>query len=161
MILGRLSIGRLTKRWHISQIATVGGVLAAAGLGCAVVFAGAISQLQTIAGVVAGSAIFSVAGLGCATLVPSFFSASGHVQGMDTATTLARMSLAQTVLIIGTKVALGALAQNIGIRMAFIVPAALVLICAAIAAMLAREARKNEIVADAFPVTIPIPLIGE
>ena len=161
MILGRLSIGRLTKRWHISRIASIGGVVSAIGLSSLVFFADAISQLPANLSVVAASACLGLAGIGCSTLVPSFFSASGHVKGLDTATVLARMSLAQTILIIATKVVLGALAENVGIRLAFILPCAMVLFCAVIAGLLAREAHKNDIVADAFPITVPIPLIGE
>jgi predicted MFS family arabinose efflux permease len=161
MILGRLSIGRMTKRWHISQIAAIGGVLAAIGLTLLVVFADAIAALDSVTTVVAASACLGLAGIGSATLVPSFFSASGHVHGLDTATVMARMSLAQTILIIGTKIFLGSLTESLGIRMAFIVPCVLVLVCAFIAGLLAREARKNDIVADAFPITTPIVLVSE
>ena len=161
MILGRLSIGRMTKRWHISQIASLGGVIAAMGLTALVVLSDALVAMPDLPRVIATSAILSFAGIGSATLVPSFFSASGHVQGMDTATVLARMSLVQTLLIIATKVGIGAIAENVGVREAFIVPCVLVLTCAFIAGLIARDARKNDIVADAFPVTIPIPLVSE
>jgi hypothetical protein len=161
MIVGRLSIGRLTKRWHISSIASVGGVIAFAGLGLSVLLAPAIATSSTLGSVVAGTACWSLAGLGCSTLVPSFFSASGHVKGMDTATVMSRMSLAQTLIVIVAKIVIGAIAENAGIREAFIVPCLLVLSAALIARILANDARRNDIVADAFPITVPISVIGE
>ena len=161
MIVGRLSIGHLTKRWHISSIASVGGVIAFAGLGLSVLLAPAIAASATLGSVVAGTACWSLAGLGCSTLVPSFFSASGHVKGMDTATVMSRMSLAQTLIVIVAKIVIGAIAENAGIREAFIVPCLLVLSAALIARILANDARRNDIVADAFPITVPISVIGE
>lgn len=161
MIVGRLSIGRLTKRWYISSIASVGGVLAFCGLGLSVLLAPVISSLGPLGSIAAGTACWALAGLGCSTLVPSFFSASGHVKGMDTATVMARMSLAQTVIVIIAKIAIGAIAQNAGIREAFIVPCVLVLIAALIARILSNDAKRNDIIADAFPITVPIAVIGE
>lgn len=161
MIIGRLSVSRLTKRWHISQLASVGGVMAFAGFGLSVLLAPAIANLGPTGSVLGGAACWAVAGLGCSTLVPSFFSASGHVKGMDTATVLARMSLAQTFIVIVAKIVIGAIAQNAGIREAFIVPCILTLIAALIARIFARDAKRNDVVADAFPITVPIAVLGE
>jgi len=161
MIVGRLSIGRLTKRWHISQIAAVGGLIAFTGLTLNVVLSPAISNLGMTAAVVLGSALWGLAGLGSSILVPSFFSASGHITGLDTATVMSRMMFAQTFMVIAAKILIGAVAQNADIRIAFVIPCALVLICAYVAHLFARDARKNDIVADAFPITIPIAVIGE
>jgi MFS family permease len=162
MIVGRLSISRLTKRWHISHLASVGGVTAFAGFGLSVLLAPSIASLSPFGAVIGGAACWAVAGLGCSTLVPSFFSASGHVKGMDTATVLARMSLAQTFIVIVAKILIGAIAQNAGIREAFIVPCILTLIAALIARIFARDAKRNDVVvADAFPITVPIAILGE
>lgn len=161
MIVIRLSIGRLTKSWHISRLASIGGVIAFAGLGLSVTFGPFFATLGTLPAVVLGAACWCIAGVGFSTLVPSFFSASGHIKGLDTATVMARMSLAQTVMIILTKVVIGWIAQNAGIRIAYVVPCILLLVAAAIARTLAKEAKQNDVVADAFPITYPVTLVGE
>jgi hypothetical protein len=56
---------------------------------------------------------------------------------------------------------IGAIAQNAGIREAFIVPCILTLIAALIARIFARDAKRNDVVADAFPITVPIAVLGE
>jgi hypothetical protein len=161
MIVGRLSLGRLTKIWHMSEVATVGGILGFLGLGSSVLFADSIASLGQTGAVIAGSSCWALAGLGMSSLVPSFFSASGHVRGLDTATVMARMSLAQTFMIIGAKVAIGAVAQNADIRIAFIIPALLVLACAFIARILAKASKQQPDSQDGFPITMPISVIAE
>jgi len=161
MIAGRLSLGRLTKIWHMSEIAMMGGFLGFIGLGSSVLFADSISALGSTGSVIAGSACWALAGLGCSSLVPSFFSASGHIKGLNTATVMARMSLAQTIMVIMAKVLIGAVAQAADIRIAFIIPALLVLACAFIARVLAKTARSEAVAPGEFPVTMPIAVIGE
>ena len=161
MIVGRLSLGRLTKIWHMSEIATFGGFLGFIGLGSSVLFADSIASLGDTGAVIAGSLCWALAGLGMSSLVPSFFSASGHIRGLDTATVMARMSLAQTFMVIGAKVAIGAVAQNADIRIAFIIPTLLVLACAFIARILAKAAKGKTEAPGEFPITMPIAVIGE
>ena len=161
MIVGRLSIGRLTKRYHISQLASIGGLLAFAGLGLSVILAPLSGSMSTTASVWLLTACWSLAGLGFSNLVPSFFSASGHVKSLDTATVMARMSLAQTLMIILTKVLIGGLAENFGIRLAFILPCILLLVAAAVARVLAKEAKRTNDDPNAFPITGPIAMSGE
>jgi MFS family permease len=161
MIIGRLSLGRLTKIWHMSELATVGGFLSFAGLGASVLFAPNIAAMDAVGSTLVGAVLWAVAGLGCASLVPSFFSASGHVKGLDTATVMARMSLAQTMMIIVAKVVIGAVAESADIRIAFIIPVALLLICAFVARIFAKEARNDSLAPGDFAVTMPIAVVGE
>ncbi len=161
MIVGRLSLGRITKIWHMSELATLGGALAFVGLGASVLFAPAIASLDPLGSALVGSSLWALAGLGCSSLVPSFFSASGHVKGLDTATVMARMSLAQTMMIIVAKVVIGAVAQSADIRTAFVIPVVLLLICAFIARIFAKEARSDSVAPGDFAVTMPIAVVGE
>jgi len=107
------------------------------------------------------TAIFWVlAGLGTGPQVPSFFSASGSVPGMSTAQAMSRMSLFNSIIILGAKVLMGALAQGISVQVAFIFPISTYLVASVIASSVAKKGYKPEKVTG-FPMTSPIDVIPE
>ena len=76
------------------------------------------------------------------SMVPSYYSAAGHITGMTTAQALSRMSLINSTLIIGFKFAMGALADGIGLSLAFVFPIVLFAAAGVISGLVADRAEK-------------------
>jgi hypothetical protein len=161
MIIGRLSIGRLTKRFHISDLSRIGGLFGSVAMMSGVLAGALLSSADKTLALVVASALFALAGLGTAPLVPSFFSAAGYVKGLNTAQVLARMSLVNTLVVLVAKIALGALAESAGLVIAFIFPTTMMLFAALIAGVVAKRAKSNEAAANAFPATGAMSIIQE
>ncbi|WP_296646789.1 MFS transporter [Rhodoluna sp.] len=161
MIIGRLSIGRLTKRFHISDLSRIGGLVGSVAMMSGVLAGALLSSTDKTLALVVASALFALAGLGTAPLVPSFFSAAGYVKGLNTAQVLARMSLVNTLVVLVAKIALGALAESAGLVIAFIFPTTMMLFAALIAGVVAKRAKSNEAAANAFPATGAMSIIQE
>ena len=161
MILSRFSIGRLTRKRHISELAKIGGFFGAIALALGVFIGPVLSQQDPILGLVATSFFWLIAGLGVGPMAPTFFAGAGTVKGLTTAQALARMSLTNSILIMGAKVLLGALAQNVNLIVAFIFPTVMMFAAAFIAGNLnKRVAGSPKVVDDAFPMTGPIGVIS-
>lgn len=161
MIIGRLSIGRLTKRYHISELSRIGGLVGAVAMMSGVLAGALLAPTDKTLALVVCSALFALAGLGTAPLVPSFFSAAGYVKGLNTAQVLARMSLVNTLVVLVAKIALGALADSAGLVIAFVFPTSMMLLAALIAGVVAKRAKSNEAAANAFPATGAMSTIQE
>lgn len=159
MIVGRLLIGPMTKRWHISDLAKWGGIFGALAFGLGVILGPIIAEQDKYLALAVTAALWAIFGLGLAPMVPSFFSAAGYVKGLSTAQTLARMSLVNSLVIIGAKIMMGALAEGVGLVLAFIVPIILLVIAGSIAGVVAKKAKRSETVANAFPDTGSIALV--
>ena len=161
MIVSRLSIGRLTRTRHISVLAKWGGFYGAIALGLGVLIGPIFSATDPIIGLVVTSFFWLIAGLGSGPMAPTFFAGAGTVKGLTTAQALARMSLTNSILIMGAKVLVGALAQNVNLVVAFIFPTIMMFVAAFIAGQLAkRTGRSATMVDDAFPMTGPIGVIA-
>lgn len=160
MIVGRLSIGKLTKKMHISKLAMLGSVLGLVGItGGVLLGPGLIAQNQVF-GIAAVTFFWVCAGLGSAAMVPSFFSAAGHVNGMTTAQVLSRLSFASTFIFMGLKSAIGGLA-NINMQMAMLTPLISFVLAGLIAAQVSKTAKRREKeMVEAFPMTGVIPVIA-
>lgn len=159
MIVGRLSIGRLTKRFHISELSKWGGIFGSVTLGLGVLLGPLLAQVDQILALVVLSVLWGATGLGLAPMVPSFFTGAGFVKGLTTAQAMARMSLVNSIIVMGAKIFMGALAQNVNIVAAFIFPTALMLAAGFIAHVVAKRAKRADAVAMAFPPTGPISII--
>lgn len=159
MIVGRLLIGPMTKRWHISDLAKWGGIFGALAFGLGVILGPIIAEQDKYLALAVTAALWAIFGLGLAPMVPSFFSAAGYVKGLSTAQTLARMSLVNSLVIIGAKILMGALAEGVGLVVAFIVPIILLVIAGSIAGVVAKKAKRSESVANAFPATGSIEVV--
>lgn len=159
MIVGRLSIGRLTKRFHISELSKWGGIFGSVTLGLGVILGPILAQTDKILALVVLSILWGITGLGLAPMVPSFFTGAGLVKGLTTAQTMARMSLVNSIIIMGAKILMGALAQNVSIVVAFVFPTAMMFVAGYIAHLVAKRAKRADAVAMAFPPTGPISII--
>lgn len=159
MIVGRLLIGPMTKRWHISDLSKWGGIFGAVAFGLGVLLGPLLADQDKYLALAITAGLWAIFGLGLAPMVPSFFSAAGYVKGLSTAQVLARMSLVNSLVIIGAKIVMGALAQGVGLHIAFILPLVLLVIAGVIAGMVAKRSKRSEALANAFPLTGPIGVI--
>jgi MFS family permease len=161
MIIGRLSINRITKRLHISEMAKWGGVI-----GSLLIFAGIfigplLAKTDSTLGIVVLCLLWGIAGLGVGPQVPSVFTAGGNVMGLTTAQALSRMSMINMFLMLGAKFVMGALAQQ-DLQAAFLFPATTLMIAGIIAAFVVKRAKSNENeMLTAFPPTSPIVVIDD
>lgn len=161
MIMGRLSINRVTKKFHISDMAKWGGIV-----GSILIFAGIflgplIAQSNSTLGLVALCVLWGVAGLGVGPQVPSVFTAGGNVMGLTTAQALSRMSMINMFLMLGAKFVMGALAQQ-NLQAAFLFPATTLMIAGIIAGFVVKRAKRNEKeMLSAFPPTAPIVVVED
>lgn len=159
MIIGRLLIGRLTNRWHISELSKWGGIFGAVAFGAGVFLGPLIAQQDVYLGLAVTAFLWALFGFGLAPMVPSFFSAAGYVKGLNTAQTLARMSLANSVVVIGAKIAMGAVAEGVSLTVAFIMPIIMLFVAGWLAGVVAKRSKRSEAVANAFPLTGPIGVV--
>lgn len=161
MIISRLSIGRLTRNRDIGVLSFWGGMFGSVAMGAGALVGPALSTQDPILGLAATSALWFVAGLGLGPLSPGFMSAAGYVKGLTTAQALARMSLISSVLFMGGKFVMGAIAQDVNLVAAFMLPTALFCIAGLIAGAMAKRAEAQKaVIEDAFPMTGPIGIIA-
>jgi hypothetical protein len=157
-VIGRLAMTRITKRLHPSELSSWGGYLAAAMLAISVIFGPTLSAANQLLGLSFIMLFWLVLGLGMAAMAPAFTSAAGHVEGMNTARVLTRMTLASALVQIGAKTLMGALAQGFSLTAAMFFPVALLVLSAAIAGRVAKLAKRKEL-ENAYPMTGSIAII--
>ena len=158
MIAGRLSMSSLAQKFHPHMIASRGSFLAAGALLLNVLVSPWASGFGQYFGLTSTVFFWLLAGLGLSSVSPAFFSAAGHIPGVSTSWAVSRLSLFNSSVSIFAKIAMGALAQGIGVSFAFLFPAVLAIGAGIIAAAFARSARKAELDAAA-PLTGPIAII--
>jgi MFS family permease len=162
MIISRLSIGRLTRNRHVGIVSFWGGLLGSVAMGAGALLGPVLSDIDPILGLAATATLWFVAGLGIGPMSPSFMSAAGYVKGLTTAQALARMSLISSVLFMGGKFVMGAIAQDVNLVAAFMLPTALACIAGLIAGAMAKRAEAEQAtIEDAFPITGPIGIIAQ
>lgn len=161
MIFGRLLINPLTRKYHVNDLSKWGGIFASIMMLLGILIAPGLMVDQQLLGLFVVSFFFALSGLGLAPMVPSFFSAAGYVPGLTTAQALSRMSLVNTLVIMFAKIAMGALAQGIGLELAFLFPIALMFVAGIISGMVARRAKRREAMENAFPATGPLTVVDE
>lgn len=161
MIAGRLLIGRATKKFHISELSMWGGIVGSIAMLAGVLLAPALTQENKILGLVVISIFWAISGFGLAPMVPSFFSAAGNVPGLTTAQALSRMSLVNALIVIVAKIAMGGMAEGVGLQIAFLFPIAMMFIAGILAGQVAKRAKRREAMDNAFPLTGPLTVIDE
>jgi MFS family permease len=161
MITGRLLIGRATKKYHISELSKWGGIMASVSMLLGVLVAPLLVPVNLFLALAVLSLFWLVTGFGLAPMVPSFFGAAGHVVGLTTSQALSRMLLVNTIAVSIAKIFMGALAQGIGLVLAFIFPVTMMFIAGILAGRVAKNSRRKEAVENAFPLTGPITVVDE
>ncbi|MEY4349668.1 MAG: hypothetical protein RL719_965 [Actinomycetota bacterium] len=161
MIIGRLSIGPVTKRIHISQMSQWGGLVGSVLMLGGVLIGPALAQTNPTLGLVVSSLLLGIAGLGVGPMVPSFFTAAGNVMGLTTAQALSRMSMVNALVVIGAKAVMGGLAQQ-SVQIAFLFPVVTLFIAGLIASQVVSRAKRNEKeMLAAYPMTGPVSVIDD
>jgi hypothetical protein len=161
MIIGRLSIDRITKNVHISEMAKWGGIAGSILIAAGIWLGPMVSETDPVLGLIVLCVLWGVAGLGVGPQVPSFFTAGGNVMGLTTAQVLSRMSLINTFTILSAKFIMGALAQE-DIQAAFMFPAITLMFAGIISGFVIKRAKRNEKdMLTAFPPTAPIVIVEE
>ncbi len=154
MVIGRFSIGTLTKRYHLATLAKWGGIFGSIAMGV-----GVLASLIP-GGFVIQCVFFGLAGFGLAPQVPSSYSAAGNVRGLSTAQALSRISLVNALVVMIAKVFMGGLAQGFGLQWAFVFPITMYFIAGLVSGVVAnhskRQAKED---ATAYPPTGPISSI--
>jgi MFS family permease len=161
MIISRLSLGRLTKNRHVGIISLWGGLFGSVAFGLGAFVGPVIATQNPVAGLTVTATFWFVAGLGLGPMSPSFTSAAGNVKGLTTAQALSRMSLVSSLLFMGAKFVMGAIAQNVSLVAAFAMPTVLLLVAGLISGVTAKRASKEKsAIEDAFPMTGPVGIIA-
>jgi len=142
MIAGRFSVARLANGRHLSRVSQAGGLFGALAMALAIGGSTLLAASNNQLALLVLCVFFIVAGFGIASMVPSYYSAAGHITGMTTAQALSRMSLINSTLIIGFKFAMGALADGIGLSLAFVFPIVLFAAAGVISGLVADRAEK-------------------
>jgi MFS family permease len=158
MIIGRLSIGRLTKAFHFSELSKWGGVLGSMAMLAGVLIGPPIAEHDPVLALIVTISFWAVAGLGVSPMVPSFMSAGGYVKGMPTAAVISRMSLTNSVIVMGAKYVMGALAQGVGLAAAMAFPIICFFIAGIAAGEVAKRAKRKDAIENAFPPTAPVSI---
>ena len=137
MIIGRFAGDPLVNRWGPRNVSRVGGVLTVLGLSL-------VMAVPSVTWAVLG---FGVVGLGIAVLIPLTMHAADELPGLPRGFGLAASGWMMRVGFLLTPPLIGIVADQVGLRWAFVVPAVLGLVsigCAGLlAAAPAREAARD------------------
>ncbi|MEY4437452.1 MAG: hypothetical protein RL100_916 [Actinomycetota bacterium] len=161
MILGRLSINKLGKKWHISSVSRISGFMGAISLALGIYLGTTIAPINQELALSLVAICFFFTGLGAAPMVPSFFSAAGYVKGLNTAQVLARMSFINSITVMGAKWVMGALALKVGLAMAFVFPMVTFVAAAILAGIVAKRAKSSDALNAAYPTTGAMGLLDD
>lgn len=158
MIIGRLSMTRLAEKYHPNLIASRGAFLAAVVLALATILAPMLADTSSALALGSTMVLWGIAGLGLAPGAPTFMSAAGHVPGVSTAWAVSRLSLMSSTMQVMSKTLMGALAEGVGLSLAFFFPVTLAIISGLIAHQFAQQAKQADLDSVA-PPTSPMPII--
>ncbi|MEO0049464.1 MAG: hypothetical protein RL556_796 [Actinomycetota bacterium] len=153
MITGRLSISRLAKRFHFSDLARFGGMFGSIALGLGIFVGPAVATHNQVFGMLVTAFFWMLAGFGVAPMMPSFASASGSVPKIDTTQAMARMTLITYFIMTGAKIFMGGLVGSFGLQMAFIFVVVCFFTASQIAGKVAKTLKASDVTPNAFPET--------
>ena len=160
MIVGRLSIGKLSEYVSVHRLSARGAVVTAIALTAAVFGGPAVAAESPSAAIVFSAALWAVAGFGIAPLGPTFMASAGQIPGVSNAHAVSLMSFVPQVLSIGAKVLMGAVAQGVSVAVAFVFPIGALLVGAWIISKQEPLGPSEDI--DSYqPPTGPIPIISQ
>jgi len=171
MIVGRLLVSRVTRRIHISTLGRYAALGGSIFMGLGAFIGPVISRTNSFACLFVTAVLWAVAGLGMGPMVPTFFSSASSIKGMSTPQAMSRMSLVNSLSILLAKVLMGALAQGVGVMLAYIFPVTMFFCASIVAGVVARDVIR-ELAAvhkkpepldleSVFPGTSAIPIIVE
>ncbi len=139
MVVGRTVADRVVRRFGAVRAVAAGGAVGVLGL---LIVVAANSPAAGIAG-------FAVLGLGLCVVVPQSFSAAGRLDPAGTGVAVARVNLFNYIGFVVGAALIGAVAEGVGLRMAFLVPAVLALGIVALAPSFRPQPARAELVGPA------------
>ncbi len=141
MIVGRLSVARLARRFDVHAITVTGASLAALTMAIGVAGAALLSAFSPFAAVIWLSSCWLVSGFGLAPLGPTMISTGSSIPGIPTSHAIGALSFVVQITSILAKILMGAMAEGISIYWAFVLPVALIVAGAVIAYSSAKKAK--------------------
>lgn len=158
MIVGRLSMTKLAEKYHPNLIASRGAFLAAGVLALTAIAAPILADTSNTLALAVTMVLWLIAGLGLAPGAPTFMSAAGHIPGVSTAWAVSRLSLMSSIMSVMAKTLMGALAEGVGLSLAFFFPVTLAIVSGLIAYQFAKKAKQVDL-DSVSPPTSPMPII--
>lgn len=122
MIAGRLSIASLAKKFDVQSLSVSGALLSGFGLGTGVLGAWFLSSVSPWVAVIWLGTFWFLGGLGLSPVGPTVMLSASLTPGISTAQAVATLSLVTQVVSILGKIGMGALAENVSVPAAFIIP---------------------------------------
>lgn len=160
MIVGRFSITRLTVKYSINRLSQIGGLFGTAAMALAILTSSSLSETNQGLALFSLCFFFAIAGVGISSMVPSFYSAAGHISKMPTPAALSRMALFSSVVVIFARMLMGSLTERFGLPLAMIFPIVMFFAAALISAAVANRNKKLEQEqVIAYPPTSPVATI--
>jgi len=158
MIVGRLSISTLTRRFDVHSISVAGALASGISVGLGVGGAWVLSPLSPLSAILWLAGFWSVAGMGLAPVGPTMISTASSLPGIMTTQAIAVLSFVAQSMSIVAKVVMGAIAEGSTVFLAFSVPFAMLLLGAIIANRTSTRVRARDI--QMVPaVTGPLPVV--
>jgi hypothetical protein len=158
MIVGRLSISTLARRFDIHAISVAGAIASGISMGLGVGGAWLLSPLSPVSAVLWLAGLWSVAGMGLAPVGPTMISTGSSLPGIMTTQAISVLSFVAQSMSIVAKVSMGAIAEGSSVFLAFSVPIAMLFLGAIIAHRTSTRVRARDI--ERVPaVTGPLPVV--
>ncbi|MEY4322188.1 MAG: hypothetical protein RL167_916 [Actinomycetota bacterium] len=159
MIIGRLSIEKLTKRIPLARLARRSIFMGACAFALSIVLGPLVAEADKFAGMIVLATLWFVVGLGFAPAVPTVFGTASFIKGFNTAQVMAIMSLINTFNFMFAKMLIGAVAQGVSLQIALIFPMLLAFTAAFMVGVVAKRQPKTAPLENAFPTTGPVTAI--
>ena len=122
MIIGRFATGWVSSKLPINRAAMFGGYFGGVGMLLGLLASHFLLPVNQLLAVAIQSLFFFIAGLGESIMVPAFYSAASHVRNIPPTQALARMGLANSLMMILAKGVMGSLADTVGLTLAMLFP---------------------------------------
>lgn len=157
MIFGRFSIVKLAEKYQVTRLSQIGGSFGSVALAIAIYGSANLASVNQGLSLAVLCFFFAVAGYGISSMVPGFYSATGHIDGLSTAQALSRMALFNYTIIIFAKMFMGSLIDSTSLPTAMMFPILMFAFASVISGYVATRHSQN--VKDdtlAYPPTSPI-----
>lgn len=158
MIVGRLSISALTRRFDIHAISVAGAIASGISMGLGVGGAWVLSPLSPMSAALWLAGLWFFAGVGLAPVGPTMISTGSSLPGVMTTQAIAVLSFVAQSMSIVAKISMGAIAEGSSVFLAFSIPVAMLFLGAVIAHRTSNRVRARDI--EMVPaVTGPLPVL--
>ena len=160
MIVGRFSITKLTVKHSINKLSMYGAMFGSVAMALAYFLSATLAEMNQSLALLLFCIFFAIAGLGISSMVPSFYSAAGHVKGLPTPAALSRMTLFSSLVAIFARMAMGSMIERWSLPIAMIFPVVMFVIAGVISGVVASQNKKlDKEQALAYPPTSPVSAI--